>query len=141
LARDVDPRELQESFDRLADLLLFRERFGEDPQATLERYEVRGVPESAVEALADLSPEELELFARVHRKLDGIQDEISGEFGTRSVGITRSSIAVASEATIASGVSPLMPQKLDCPRRKSCPSTASRRSLSVLSSATVSART
>lgn len=74
----VDPQELQESFDRLADLLLFRERFSEDPHAALERYEVRGIPDPAVEVLAGMSTEELELFSRVHRKVAEIPERIPG---------------------------------------------------------------
>ncbi len=74
-----DPRQLQESLDRLAELLQFRERFSEDPQGALERYDLRGVPQAAAEALAGLSPEELRVFAQVHRKLSDVAqgDEVS----------------------------------------------------------------
>jgi hypothetical protein len=72
MERTSDPAELQEAFDRLADLLLFRERFSQDPRGTLERYRLAEVPDAAVEALAGMSPDELELFSRVHRRLSEV---------------------------------------------------------------------
>jgi hypothetical protein len=80
MADRIDPRELQGSFDRLADLLLFRVRFSEDPRAALEHYEVEGVPAAAVEVLAGMSPEELELFAQVQKKLGDVPEAIPGGF-------------------------------------------------------------
>jgi hypothetical protein len=74
----VEPQELQESFDRMAELLLFRQRLSEDPRGALEQYEVAGIPPAAMEVLAAMSPEELELFARVQTKLGRIPGEIPG---------------------------------------------------------------
>lgn len=68
-----DSREMQQSLSQLADLLQFRERFSEDPRAALEQYDLRGVPDPALEVIADLSPEELRLFAQVQRKLGDVE--------------------------------------------------------------------
>lgn len=64
-----DARAMQEGLTRLADLLLFPERFSESPGAALEAYGITGVPDEALRAIADLSPDELRLFARVQARL------------------------------------------------------------------------
>lgn len=76
-----DPAELQQAFNRLAGLLRqpqARERMRKDPGEFLGSNDIVGVPEAAVTALATLSPEELEVFSRVHGKLAGISDELGG---------------------------------------------------------------
>lgn len=67
-----DPRAMQQGLTRLADLLLFSERFSEDPRAALDMYGLTEVPDEAVRVIADLSPEELRLFAQVQRRLGDV---------------------------------------------------------------------
>lgn len=76
-----DPAELQQAFNRLAGLLKepeARRQMTEDPKAFLESKGVAGVPDAAVAALSDLTPPELELFARVQAKLGDVPANLPG---------------------------------------------------------------
>jgi hypothetical protein len=61
--------EIQRTLADLADLLLFPERFSQDPTAALESQGLVALPPEVVSALASLSPEELTVFAKVQRKI------------------------------------------------------------------------
>lgn len=79
--RRPDPAAMQRAFTRLASLLgepEARQQFYEDPDAFLESNDVRGVPAAAVAALASLTPEELEVYARVQDKLAGVPSGVPG---------------------------------------------------------------
>lgn len=76
-----DPAELQQAFNRLAGLLRepeARRRMRDDPKGFLESEGMAGVPDAAVTALSDLSPPELELFARVQAKLEDVPANLPG---------------------------------------------------------------
>ncbi len=58
----------EQALDRLADLLLFPERFREDPQSALEAEGLAGaIPDEVLNALSSASPDELRLLANVRR--------------------------------------------------------------------------
>jgi hypothetical protein len=67
-----EARQMKSDLDRLADLLAFPEEFGRDPHQALKRQGLQSIPDEVVDALAELSPEELRLFARVHHKLSKV---------------------------------------------------------------------
>lgn len=67
-----EPEDVRQALDRLADLMLFRERFSQDPRGALEMYGLSAVPTEAVDALAALSPEELRVFSEVQAKLSEV---------------------------------------------------------------------
>ena len=75
------PAELQRAFNDLAGLLEKPDARGQlkkDPKAFLESKGITGVPDEAAEALSELSPPEMELFARVQRKLGDAPLRIPG---------------------------------------------------------------
>lgn len=79
-----DPAEMQRGMNRLAEVLRDpqdRKRLKDDPRGFLARNDIQAVPDAALDALADLSPQELELFAQVHSKLARVSDEILEEGG------------------------------------------------------------
>lgn len=79
-----DPANMQRDMDRLADQLRepkARQRLRDDPRGFLESNDIQAVPGAAVDALADLSPQELELFSKVHSKLAHLSDDVLGESG------------------------------------------------------------
>jgi len=70
----------QKALDRLADLLLFPERFTADPRAALEEYGLAGaIPDEVASALSGMSPDELRLIAQVRRRQGLVK--IEPEFG------------------------------------------------------------
>jgi hypothetical protein len=62
------PEDVRQVLDRLANLMLFPERFREDPRATLEEYGLGDVREEVVDALVHMSPDELRLLSQIHLK-------------------------------------------------------------------------
>ena len=76
-----DPAELQQVFNRLAGLLQepdARRQMKQDPKGFMESQGMVGVPDAAVTALSDLTPPELELFARVQAKLGDVPANLPG---------------------------------------------------------------
>ena len=64
--------DIRQALADLAELMLFRERFSEDPAGARERQGLMALPPAVVEALASLSPEELAVFAKVQQRLPDI---------------------------------------------------------------------
>jgi hypothetical protein len=62
------PGDVRQALDRLADLILFPERFREDPRAALEEYGVGPVPNEVVDAIASFSADELRVLSQIHRR-------------------------------------------------------------------------
>jgi hypothetical protein len=62
------PDEVRQALDRLAGLMLFRDRFREDPRATLEEYGLGAIPEEVADTLAQMSPDELRVLSQIHRR-------------------------------------------------------------------------
>ena len=58
--------DVRQALDRLAGLLLFPDRFRENPRAILEEYGLGAIPEEVVDTLVDMSPDELRVLAQVH---------------------------------------------------------------------------
>lgn len=76
-----DPAELQRTFNSLAGLLQepeARRQLKQDPKGFLESEGMADVPEAAATALSDLTPPELELFAKVQAKLGDIPADVPG---------------------------------------------------------------
>jgi hypothetical protein len=62
------PEDVRQAVDRLADLMLFPERFREDPRAALQQYGLGVIPEELVEVFAEMSPDELRVLSQVHKR-------------------------------------------------------------------------
>jgi hypothetical protein len=60
--------DVRQALDRLARLILFPERFREDPRAALEDFDLGAIPDEVVDTLVDMSPDELRLLAQIHLK-------------------------------------------------------------------------
>lgn len=78
-----DPARLQQAFNRLADVLRqpqARQRLRDDPRGFLASSGIEDLPEAAVTALTDLTPQELELFSRVHAKLADVPGGVPGGY-------------------------------------------------------------
>ena len=76
-----DPAELQRAFNRLAGLLQepeARRQMKDNPKGFLESKGMAAVPDAAASALSDLTPPELELFARVQAKLGDLPADLPG---------------------------------------------------------------
>ncbi|MGH8929892.1 MAG: hypothetical protein ACRDZO_04460 [Egibacteraceae bacterium] len=69
----IDPDALSQFLDRLEDGD-FRRSFLTEPTATCENEELTpGLPEEFIQAMAELTPEELELVARIARLIKGFR--------------------------------------------------------------------
>lgn len=79
-----DPAEMQRGMNRLAEQLRepkARQQLRDDPRGFLASNDIQAVPDAAVDALADLSTQELELFSKVHSKLARLSDDQLGDSG------------------------------------------------------------
>lgn len=64
--------DVRKALDRLADLLLFPERFAADPRSALHEQGLDAVPENVVIALSQLSADELRVLAQARRHQEGL---------------------------------------------------------------------
>jgi hypothetical protein len=62
------PEDVRQALDRLARLMLYPERFKEDPRSFLEEFGLGAIPDEVVDMLVDMSPDELRLLSRIHYK-------------------------------------------------------------------------
>ena len=67
--------DVRQALDRLAGLILFPERFREDPRAALEEHGLGAIPEEVVNTLVDMSPDELRLLSQIHHERGWVQVE------------------------------------------------------------------
>jgi hypothetical protein len=67
------PDDGRQALDRLAGLMLFPDRFRQDPRAILEEYGLGAIPEEVVDTLVSLSPEELRVLSQIHHRHGSVQ--------------------------------------------------------------------
>lgn len=60
------PEDVRQALDRLAGLMLFTERFRENPRETLAEYGLGAIPDELVDTLVDMSPDELRVLSELH---------------------------------------------------------------------------
>jgi len=64
--------DVRQALDRLADLLLFPERFKADPRSALREQGLDAVPDDVVNALSRMSADELRVLAQARRNQEGL---------------------------------------------------------------------
>jgi hypothetical protein len=65
--------DVRQALDRLADLLLFPERFSQDPRTALQEQGLGdAIPDEVVNALSRMSGDELRVLAQARRKQEGL---------------------------------------------------------------------